>query len=73
MPIYRFYFDGLIVHYHRYASDNGETAKLGNIIVGARRELVLTTIEYEYSFQYENMVKAISAYNNLMPRKNKDA
>ena len=73
LPIYRFYFDGLIVHYHRHESDNGETAKLGNIIVGAQRELVVTTIEYRYSFQAENIAKIFSAYSDFIYTKNHNA
>jgi hypothetical protein len=64
IPIFRFYFDGLIVHMHRQGSDNGDTKVLGNLIVGAKRELVVSTVTYERSFERENLsyVKAETVY-----------
>jgi hypothetical protein len=55
LPIFRFYFDGLIVHVHRHASDDGYTASLGDIIVGASRDLLVTTVTFERSFQVKNI------------------
>ncbi|CCJ07018.1 Putative transposase [Methylocystis sp. SC2] len=55
IPIFRFYFDGLIVHVHRHSTDDGYTEKLGPSIVGADRLLHVSTVTYEASFQRENL------------------
>lgn len=55
IPIFRFYFDGLIAHVHRHASDDGYTQSLGDFVVGADSELTLTTVTYEHSFEHENL------------------
>lgn len=56
MPIFRFYFDGLIVHIHKQATDDGYTAALGNMVVGASEELIFPTETYEHSWQRSNMI-----------------
>jgi hypothetical protein len=56
VPIFRFYFDGLIVHFHRQAEDNGYTRQLGSHVAGQENELVLSTITFERSFQLENLM-----------------
>lgn len=55
IPIFRFYFDGLIVHFHNQVRDNGHTKKLGEQVVGFGEKLTLTTVTFEASFQYENL------------------
>jgi hypothetical protein len=60
IPIFRFYFDGLIAHIHRQSSDDGYTSDLGNLIVGAEETLVINTQTYEESFQQLNMESVIS-------------
>lgn len=50
IPIFRFYFDGLVVHFHAHSSDNGFTADIGNFIVGAENTLLVTTQTYSESF-----------------------
>jgi len=55
LQIYRFYFDGLIAHIHRHASDDGTTSSLGNLIVGAEETLIISTQTYEGSYQGENL------------------
>ena len=55
MPIFRFYFDGLIVHIHRHSSDDGYTADIGNFIVGAEETLLINTQTYEKSYQQLNL------------------
>ena len=60
MPIFRFYFDGLIAHIHRHSSDDGYTAELGNLIVGAEETLLINTQTYEASYQKMNMEWVIS-------------
>jgi len=60
MPIFRFYFDGLIAHVHNHHSDDGYTATLGNLIVGASEQLILTTQTYEGSWQRNNLITVMS-------------
>lgn len=60
LPIFRFYFDGLIAHIHKQASDEGYTAALGNMIVGASEELVFSTQTYEQSWQLSNLKTVMS-------------
>jgi hypothetical protein len=60
MPIFRFYFDGLIAHVHNHSSDDGYTAALGSLIVGASEQLVFTTQTYEGSWQRDNLMTVMS-------------
>lgn len=55
ISIFRFYFDGLIAHIHRHAADDGYTSSLSNFVVGAERELLVSTVTYEHSFERENL------------------
>lgn len=61
LPVFRFYFDGLIVHMHRNVSDDGYTSTLGNLTVGASETLLLLTIPYEESIQRYNLTAAVVA------------
>ncbi|EPG7852934.1 hypothetical protein [Acinetobacter baumannii] len=56
-PIIRYYFDGLVVHI-RLTKDEESTKNLGNLFIGKDKDLLLTTVTYEESFQNQNM-KAI--------------
>jgi len=56
-PIFRFYFDGLIIHFHRLMS--GVVDQLGPMAVGASNTLVIPLITYERSFQRENLVHVL--------------
>ena len=60
IPIFRFYFDGLIIHFHRHFSDDGYTASLGNLVVGSSTEIDVTVIPYEISFQAENLRRVVA-------------
>jgi hypothetical protein len=60
LPIFRFYFDGLIAHMHRQSSDDGYTAALGSLVVGAADLLVILTQTYEASFQRHNLITVMS-------------
>ena len=53
--LFRFYFDGLVVHFHDQRADDGYTADLGNLVVGASASLDVATVPYEISFQAENL------------------
>lgn len=55
LPIFRFYFDGLITHIHRALPDAYSAVKLGNLVVGSASDLVLSTVTFEYSLQASNM------------------
>jgi hypothetical protein len=55
IPIFRFYFDGLIAHIHVHSSDDGDTQELGPMVVGADDELIVSTVTYEHSFERENL------------------
>lgn len=53
VDIFRFYFDGLVVHFHIY---NGqERHDLGDLAVGACDDVIATTVTYEASYQFENI------------------
>jgi hypothetical protein len=60
IPTFRFYFDGLITHIHRHASDGGYTSSLGSLVVGAAETLVLLTVTYEDSFQLYNLINVVN-------------
>lgn len=56
MPIFRFYFDGLIAHFHRsHAPPAPKPQQLGSLMVGFGSELALSTVTYEESFQRANL------------------
>lgn len=55
IPIFRFYFDGLIIHIHQQTTDSGYETRLGPLIVGNGDELAVTTVTFEASFQLENL------------------
>lgn len=59
MPIFRFYFEGLIVHIIRQSSDH-TIEGLGPLVVGAGKELVISTIPFDTSYQKENINHIIS-------------
>jgi hypothetical protein len=55
IPIFRFYFDGLIVHFHRGTHDEGYPERLGPLLVGNDSKLAVSTVTYDTSFQKENI------------------
>lgn len=54
MRIFRFYFDGLVVHVHR-AMSTAQVAAQGDTIVGAAPSLTVGTVTFEGSWQQSNM------------------
>ena len=60
IPIFRFYFDGLIIHFHRHANDDGYTKSLGNLVAGASSNLSVTMIPYNISFQREVLGRIVN-------------
>lgn len=51
IPFFRFYFDGLVAHIHRHASDDGYTAGQSSLTVGHGDKLTVVAVPYETSFQ----------------------
>jgi hypothetical protein len=72
IPTFRFYFDGLVAHMHRHASDSGETASLGPLVVGGEDKLVLSTVPFEGSFEHQNLARlqidAALGWSDLMAK-----
>jgi hypothetical protein len=72
IPIFRFYFDGLIAHTHNQATDGGHTAGLGALVVGAENTLTVSTVTYEASFQRKNLEnltqEALQSWPEVMRR-----
>jgi hypothetical protein len=60
IPIFRFYFDGLVVHMHRHASDGGYTESMGPLMVGGGEKLFISTVTYEAALQREIINHAIA-------------
>jgi len=54
IPIFRFYIDGLVIHFHRDSSGGGGVSSLDDFVVGYRESLLVTTQAYEASFQKAN-------------------
>ncbi|WP_143080663.1 hypothetical protein [Variovorax sp. YR750] len=57
--IFRFYFDGLIAHFHLPETDS-PTSDYGPMVLGAEEDLVVSTVTYERSFQKENLQFVLS-------------
>lgn len=64
IDIFRFYFDGLVIHIHIQSDDDGYTESLGNLIVGQEKEITITTVPFEDSFQLENIIRLAKLYEN---------
>ena len=69
VPIFRFYFEGLVIHMHRQSVDAGETKARGAQVVGNENEIVFSTVKFEGSWQLENMryIKAESLADERLP------
>jgi len=58
IPIFRFYFEGLVIHIHRHASDDGYTESMGPTMVGGDdTTLFVTTVPYETSWERDNLLR----------------
>lgn len=60
VPFFRFYFDGLIVHFDRRNSTEEKVIGSGPLFVGAEQELAVPTVVFEDSFQRENLDGIVS-------------
>ncbi|MCV3208373.1 hypothetical protein OHD62_28215 [Mesorhizobium sp. YC-39] len=68
VPIFRFYFDGLISHFDRRPADELIHANLDDLHLGYSDRVVVTAIPYEESFQQKNIETIISEAVNWRPR-----
>jgi hypothetical protein len=59
VEFFRFYFDGLIVHIHRNASDPS-IEKMNSLNIGNEEKFAVVTIPFEESFQDKNLSAIIS-------------
>jgi hypothetical protein len=59
IPIFRFYFDGLMLHIHRNANDVDQLKQLGPTIIGAGKNLSVITIPYENSYEDRSFSRVI--------------
>ena len=67
VPGFRFYFDGLIVHFFRHQPRPADLARFGNLILGSAHELLVPVVRYEASFQDQNLRKTIAEYRHNWP------
>ena len=54
-PFFRFYFDGLIVHVGTKPRDRDLLERQGKLALGVSPDLHLLTVDYEVSFQRQNV------------------
>lgn len=52
--IFRFYFDGLIAHIHLPETES-LSRDYGAMVLGAEKDIVVSTVTYEHSFERENL------------------
>lgn len=63
--IFRFYFDGLIVHIHLPETEPTST-DFGSMVLGANEDIVLSTVSYEHSFERENLNIVLSESRSMI-------
>ena len=68
VPLFRFYFDGLVACIHRRTSTS-DIASLGPLIVGASETLAVTTVPFEGSRQEDSLVAVMSAAKGKWPER----
>lgn len=66
VPIFRFYFDGLVAHFHRPPLRDPDVAR-SPLSVGNGDRVVLSTIAYEASWQHENLETIRSESERIFP------
>jgi hypothetical protein len=54
-PIFRFYADGLVMHFSRLPPEENELHKLNSYWVGGGSSLTLVTVPYQMSAQHRNL------------------
>lgn len=60
VPIFRFYFDGLITHFHNTPNDPN-AAELGPLVVGNGNTITVSTMPFGISRQRENLIAFLSS------------
>ncbi|MGO8086872.1 hypothetical protein AB9E29_07055 [Rhizobium leguminosarum] len=60
IPIFRFYFDGLIIHFHKNAVDH-EAKTLGPFVVGNENRITISTFPFENSRQRNDLIARIAS------------
>lgn len=68
VPIFRFYFDGLVAHIHRESNPEDVSAS-GPLYLGGSDELLVTTVTLERSWQHENFSKLIEETEARWPER----
>jgi hypothetical protein len=66
IPIFRFYFDGLIAHFHIESCEK-EVSELGDLLVGQGEKVIITMVPYEKSWQRENLALLIHEAETRWP------
>ena len=64
LPTFRFYFDGLIAHVHRATPRGYDVESLGNLVLGAKASIVLSTVTFEDSVQSLDIAKMLRDAEN---------
>lgn len=64
LPIFRFYMDGLIAHFHRELPPTYDVGQVGNLIVGVESSIVLSTVTFEESLQAIEMGSILADHEN---------
>lgn len=54
-PTFRFYLDGLVIHFSRLSTEQNEARDLGPLVVGAEDTITLSTVDFVSSAQAENL------------------
>ena len=68
-PIFRFYLDGLVIHFSRLSIEDNRKRDLGDLIVAGGKRLVVTTVPFERSAQFNNIQAIMSEASNFTGRK----
>lgn len=55
-PVFRFFLDGLIVHFSRLTKEKNAALDLGALRVGGANSVIISTVPYENSAQAQNLV-----------------
>lgn len=66
IPIFRFYLDGLIVHFHR-RSNAREVGGLTDLLVAGGEHLIVSTVTFEASWQLNNMNELVREAEERWP------
>ncbi len=68
IPIFRFYFDGLVAHIHREGS-LADVQSLGPLLLGAEDKLFVAAVPFDKSWQRENLAEVIDEAETRWPER----